>query len=202
MKETQSRGPQLVIACLVIWCLLATAQLANGLSVDGVISLYDPNKDDIHVLNSNNFDSSVYDSDYAWFVEFYAHWCGACQRYSRHWRELAQEAKLWQVKVVKIAAINCGDTSNSQICSQHDVTHYPTLKYFSIHADKSKPDHDSTEIRTDKTDVIMAALLELIEKQPNKPSSWPDLEPYTYDRQPHLYKIIFIFLIIFKARNV
>ena len=39
-------------------------------------SLYDQQKDHIEILDKNNFDSVVFDSDKVTFVEFYAHWCG------------------------------------------------------------------------------------------------------------------------------
>ena len=39
-------------------------------------SLYDEQKDHVELLNKNNFDTVIYESDKASFVEFYAHWCG------------------------------------------------------------------------------------------------------------------------------
>ncbi len=38
--------------------------------------------DKITILNSDNFLSTVYHSDTAWLIEFYASWCGHCQSYA------------------------------------------------------------------------------------------------------------------------
>ena len=164
----------------VIYLLFANLfSFSNGLTIDGVVSLYDPDKDDLQVLTKNNFNDLVYKSDKVWFVEFYAHWCGACQRYAHHWREVAKETRPWHAKVLQVAAINCGDAFNDEICKEHNVGHYPTLKLFSTQASRGKENHDAIEVQTDKTEVMMTTVLNLILKLPEKPLSWPELEPYT-----------------------
>ena len=55
-----------------------------------LISLYNEN-DPVIELTDKNFTSSIHDPDVAWFVEFYAHWCGHCQRFSPTWKQLAKE---------------------------------------------------------------------------------------------------------------
>lgn len=45
------------------------------------ISLYN-STDKVIVLDKQNFLSTVYHSDTAWLIEFYASWCGHCQSYA------------------------------------------------------------------------------------------------------------------------
>lgn len=45
------------------------------------------------MLDQNNFDSSVINSEDAWFVEFYAPWCGHCKKLEPEWKALAGKVK-------------------------------------------------------------------------------------------------------------
>ena len=47
-----------------------------------MVSLYNSN-DKVVILVAKNFSSTVYQSETAWLVEFYASWCGHCQRYAK-----------------------------------------------------------------------------------------------------------------------
>ena len=63
--------------------------ITNGKDAE-LISLYDE-QDPIIELVAANITNAIQDPDQVWFVEFYAHWCGHCQRFSPVWKALAEE---------------------------------------------------------------------------------------------------------------
>ncbi|KAE8739622.1 hypothetical protein FOCC_FOCC014887 [Frankliniella occidentalis] len=63
------------------------------------------------------------------FVMFYAPWCGHCTRLSPTWEKLAEDYNDASTETdVIIAKVDC--TAETALCSEHDVTGYPTLKFF------------------------------------------------------------------------
>lgn len=173
---------------LIFLGLVVIFKLSEGFFINGGSpSLYLPDKDDIELLNKTTFRSAIYGNDKASFVEFYAHWCGACQRYAQHWKEIAKETKAWHNKVVRIAAINCGDATNDEICREFHVEYYPTLRLFPAQAQYDKPEHDSKLIQAGGNEVLVSQLVNFIEQHQHKPLSWPDLEPYTSKRLDTLF---------------
>jgi len=86
--------------------------------------------DDVIVARAGDFDDRI--AGRKAFVEFYAPWCGFCQKLAPVWDELALElaAKNSDVIVVKV---DC--TDDAILCAQHDVRSYPTLIF--IDADGS-----------------------------------------------------------------
>lgn len=63
------------------------------------------------------------------FVMFYAPWCGHCQRLAPTWEQLAEMLNEDDSNI-RIDKIDC--TTDAKICSEQDVTGYPTLKFFKI----------------------------------------------------------------------
>lgn len=69
---------------LIFFILLGIFQTTSSAALqhtDIFISLYN-STDKIAILESGNFSSTVYHSNTAWVVEFYASWCGHCQTYA------------------------------------------------------------------------------------------------------------------------
>ena len=46
------------------------------------VILYDPAKDSIELLDVSTFEKTVFNSSKMTVIEFFAHWCGTCQRFA------------------------------------------------------------------------------------------------------------------------
>ena len=63
-----------------------------------------------------------------WIVDFYAEWCGPCQRLLPEIRHLARDTK----GIIYIGKVDCGDSKNSAFCKRHQINHYPDLRLYPI----------------------------------------------------------------------
>lgn len=93
--------------------------------------LYSPNSAVID-LTPSNFDKLVINSDEIWLVEFYAPWCGHCQRLVPDYEKAAKALK----GVIKVGAVNA-DEHNS-LGGRYGVQGFPTIKIFGTN--KNKPE--------------------------------------------------------------
>lgn len=66
--------------------------------------------------------------DEIWFVDFFAPWCGPCQKLSLIWRKLAKQMS--EFPQLKMAQIDC--VSNAALCSSQNIRAYPTLRLFPL----------------------------------------------------------------------
>lgn len=172
-----TRNLKFILLVVSIICLIDYNYTMN------IQGLYDPVKDDVEILNATSF-NSIYNSDRAAFVEFYAHWCGACQRYSQHWKEIAKQTKSWHKKVIRVAAINCADQENDPLCRDFNIEYYPTLKLFPA---KSVKGIQPESFRSDKVENLINKMILFVENHEHKSTSWPELEPYTSKRLDTLF---------------
>ncbi|XP_056632365.1 thioredoxin domain-containing protein 5 homolog [Diorhabda carinulata] len=64
------------------------------------------------------------------FVMFYAPWCGHCQKFAPKWEQLAEMLNEDETNNIKIAKVDC--TTDNEVCSEQDITGYPTLKFYKV----------------------------------------------------------------------
>lgn len=75
------------------------------------------------ILNENNFNEKVLESDGVVLVDFFATWCGPCQALAPIIDELAEERD--DVKIYKV------DVDKSMnVAGQYNVRSIPTLAFF------------------------------------------------------------------------
>jgi len=87
---------------------------------------------DVVELTPANFQKEVIKSDSLWIVEFYAPWCGHCQRLTPEYTKAAKALK----GVVKLGAVNADD--HKSLGGQYQVQGFPTIKIFGLN--KNKPE--------------------------------------------------------------
>lgn len=82
----------------------------------------DEDAGDVVVLDDENFEATVMNSDDIWLVEFYAPWCGHCKTLAPKWKKVATKL-LGKVKLAKIDA-----EKNKVMAAKFGVSSYPTIK--------------------------------------------------------------------------
>ncbi|XP_077567734.1 protein disulfide-isomerase A6 [Stigmatopora nigra] len=111
--------------------LLSGVLLGCSLLV-GVQAFYS-SSDDVVVLTPSNFNKEVIQSDSLWLIEFYAPWCGHCQRLTADWKKAATALK----GIVKIGAVDADE--HKSLGSQYGISGFPTLKIFGANKNKPEP---------------------------------------------------------------
>jgi protein disulfide-isomerase A6 len=77
-------------------------------------------------------------------VEFYAPWCGHCQRLAPEWKKAATNLK----GLVNIAAVDCDVEQNKGLCAMYEIQGFPTIKVFSPELNKHKKTGQLTKVPT------------------------------------------------------
>ncbi|CAK5095261.1 unnamed protein product [Meloidogyne enterolobii] len=80
--------------------------------------------DDVVELTAGNFHKLVLDDDAIWIVEFYAPWCGHCQRLEPEYKKVAKALK----GIVKVGAVDM--TQHESLGAPYNVQGFPTIKIF------------------------------------------------------------------------
>ncbi|KAF4072696.1 hypothetical protein AMELA_G00265860 [Ameiurus melas] len=106
------------LLCAVL-CVLCGAVRA-GLYTDS---------DQVAILTPDNVDAVLFWSPSAALLEFYASWCGHCVAFSPAWKQLALDIKEWKL-AVQLAAIDCADELNRDVCVRFGIKGYPSLRFF------------------------------------------------------------------------
>ncbi|MFH4980889.1 hypothetical protein AB6A40_007598 [Gnathostoma spinigerum] len=143
-------------------------------------TLYDPKDDPIVQLDQNTFTDTVFCSTRAncsaFIVEFYSDWCGHCRDYSSIYKAVARDVKDWN-KVVTIAAINCADPTNSDVCRDNEIYWYPAIKYFPRNA---RSVENSSKIRAEMSVAEMRDQITTTVLTDYAKNRYPDWPKFTF----------------------
>nr|KAF6430040.1 protein disulfide isomerase family A member 6 [Molossus molossus] len=97
-------------------------------TVNGLYS----SSDDVIELTPSNFNQEVIQSNSLWLVEFFAPWCGHCQRLTPEWKKVATALK----DIVKVGAVDAD--KHQSLGGQYGVQGFPTIKIFG--SNKNRPE--------------------------------------------------------------
>lgn len=109
------------------------------------------NKEDVVELTDGNFEREVLNSKDLWLVEFFAPWCGHCQRLAPEWAKAATELK----GKVKLGAVDA--TVHTVLASRYQIQGYPSIKVFAAGVKDSHSVEDYNGGRT-ASDIVQYAL--------------------------------------------
>ncbi|XP_057283258.1 sulfhydryl oxidase 1 [Pezoporus wallicus] len=112
----------------------------------------------------------------AWAVEFFASWCGHCIHFAPTWKALAHDLREWRPAVM-LAAIDCADEANQQVCADFGITGFPTLKFFRAFSKKAEDGIRITNPSATVEDLRHAIITNLEQSQDAWPPACPPLEP-------------------------
>jgi len=79
-------------------------------------------------LTDSNFRSKVIEGGAPWLVEFYAPWCGHCQRLEPEWKAASAEVHEKTGNKVKLGMLDA--TQEQATAQQYGIQGYPTIKMF------------------------------------------------------------------------
>ena len=98
-------------------------------------------------------------------VMFYAPWCGHCKKAKPEFTGAAEHYK--DNSKVEFAAVDC--TKHNSVCSAHEVSGFPTFKYFHYFNKETKP-YDGGRSQQDFIDFMVDPLSPFAGKAPPPPS--------------------------------
>ncbi|XP_011206958.1 protein disulfide-isomerase A6 homolog [Bactrocera dorsalis] len=110
-------------------------------------------------LTDDNFDKLVLQSDDVWLVEFFAPWCGHCQKLAPEWAKAAKELK----GKVKLGALDA--TAHQSKASEYGIRGYPTIKFFPA-GKKSSSDATEYDGGRSASDIVSWALEKHVDSAP------------------------------------
>lgn len=104
-------------------------------------------------------------------------------------------------KYVKVGAIDCANQNNNQICRNHEIMHYPTLRYFPPNSEKNySEDFGISQIPQILKNSLINKLSET--QQKGNLSFMCDIQPYKNNSVTLDSNDILTFIIIDEANNV
>ncbi|KAL1785566.1 sulfhydryl oxidase 2 [Sigmodon hispidus] len=168
------RRPSLGAARLLV---LLAAVAVLGPREGGASRLYREGQDAVWLLDSGSVRSATVNSSAAWLVQFHSSWCGHCIGYAPTWRALAADVRDWAA-AIRVAALDCAEEKNQDVCRTYDIHFYPTFRYFKAFTKEfttgenfKGPDRELRTVRQTMIDFLQN------HTESTRPAACPPLDP-------------------------
>ncbi|XP_036272732.1 sulfhydryl oxidase 2 [Pipistrellus kuhlii] len=154
--------------------LLAAAAAGPG---PGGAALYRAGEDAVWVLDSGSVRAATANSSAAWLVQFYSSWCGHCIGYAPTWRALAGDVRDWAA-AIRVAALDCAEKSNHEVCQAYDIHFYPSFRYFRAFT-KDFTTGENFKGPDRELQMVRQAMIDFLQNHTdaNRPPACPALDP-------------------------
>ncbi|XP_028628772.1 sulfhydryl oxidase 2 [Grammomys surdaster] len=171
------RPPSLRSARLPRLLLLLAVVAAVGPRESSGARLYRVGEDVVWLLDSGSVRSATGNSSAAWLVQFHSSWCGHCIGYAPTWRALAADVRDWAA-AIRVAALDCAEEKNQDVCRTYDIHFYPTFRYFKAFTKEfttgenfKGPDRELRTVRQTMIDFLQN------HTEDTRPPACPPLDP-------------------------
>ncbi|XP_019612243.2 sulfhydryl oxidase 2 [Rhinolophus sinicus] len=157
--------------------LLVLLAAAAGPGAGGAARLYRAGEDAVWVLDSGSVRGATANSSAAWLVQFYSSWCGHCIGYAPTWRALAGDVRDWAA-AIRVAALDCAEEENHEVCSTYEVHFYPSFRYFKAFT-KEFTTGENFKGPDRELQTVRQAMIDFLQNHTdgNRPPACPALDP-------------------------
>jgi len=147
------------------------------------------NGGDVVILTDSNFEDLVMQSSEPFLIEFYAPWCGHCQRLEPEWNEAAAQLTEKTGGKVKVAKMDC--TVHQQTCSKFGVQGYPSIKMFKTGAKDAPEEYNAGRTASD----IITVGMELFESVRDPPTLRQLVDPEVFSEKCENAQLCLVFVL-------
>lgn len=136
-------------------------------------------------VDGKNYDTLVAKSNYTTIVEFYAPWCGHCQNLKPAYEKAAKNLE----GLAHVAAVDCDEDSNKQLCGSMGIKGFPTLKIVRPGKKAGRPAVEDYQGARSATGIV-EAVVERINNHVKRVSD-KDIDKFLSDKNETAKAILF-----------
>ena len=145
-----------------------------------LLGLYIPNSYGVKIYKTaDEFEQDVLNSNKITIIQFFSSsLCDLCKDFQADWAHFAEDTKLWQKKMLNIAAMDCSLASAEKICDNNKITSYPEFRLYHAWQTRSIGVKKGNLNIKSRSEQFMKTVIDFCETQRHWPPEWPTLSFY------------------------